>query len=183
MATENPRIRFETRLGDIVIELYADKAPLTVENILRYVDEGFYEGTLFHRVIRDFVVQGGGLLPDMSQKPNHPPVRNEAENGLKNLRGTLSMARTPAPHSATSQFFINLRDNPFLDFSAPTAQGFGYCVFGKVVEGMETVDQMATLATGNRVGHSDVPVEDVLIERASRVDESADTASEPAQAE
>ncbi|MGC9458060.1 MAG: peptidylprolyl isomerase [Halothiobacillaceae bacterium] len=177
MADENPRIRFETRLGEIVIELYADKAPQTVENILRYVDEGFYDGTLFHRVIPDFVVQGGGLLPDMSQKPNHPPVRNEAENGLKNLRATLSMARTPDPHSGTSQFFINLKDNPFLDFSAPTAQGFGYCVFGKVMEGMDVVDQMATLPTGNRAGHADVPVEDVLIDRAVRVDEAADSAA------
>jgi len=169
MAENNPRIQFETRLGTIIIELYEDKAPETVANILQYVDEGFYAGTLFHRVIPNFVVQGGGLLPDMIAKETREPVKNEADNGLKNLRGSLSMARTPDPHSATSQFFINLKDNAFLDFSAPTAQGFGYCVFGKVVEGMKVVDQMATLATGNRYGHSDVPVEDVLIDAASRL--------------
>jgi len=165
----NPRIRFDTRLGSITVELYPDKAPETVANILKYVDEGFYAGTLFHRVIPGFVVQGGGLLPDMSQKPNNPPVKNEADNGLKNVRGTLSMARTPDPHSATSQFFINLKDNAFLDFTAPTPQGYGYCVFGAVLEGMDVVDQMATLPTGNRYGHSNVPLEDVVIDAAVRV--------------
>jgi peptidyl-prolyl cis-trans isomerase B (cyclophilin B) len=170
MSDIGSKIRFSTRLGEIEIGLYDDKAPRTVENILAYVETGHYEGTLFHRVIPGFVVQGGGLTPDMAQKPTRAPVENEADNGLKNRRGTLSMARTPDPHSATSQFFINLADNAFLDFTAETPQGWGYAVFGEVVGGMEVVDRLAALETGTRHGHRDVPVDDVLIEKAERID-------------
>ena len=169
MSDIGSKIRFSTRLGDIEIGLYDDKAPKTVENILAYVDAGHYEGTTFHRVIPGFVVQGGGLTPDMQQKPTNAPVENEANNGIKNKRGTLSMARTPDPHSATSQFFINLADNAFLDFTAETPQGWGYAVFGEVVSGMDVVDRMASLETGSRYGHGDVPVDDVLIEKAERI--------------
>ena len=170
MSDIKSKIRFSTRLGDIEIGLYDDKAPKTVENILAYVDSGHFAGTTFHRVIPGFVVQGGGLTPDMEQKPTRAPIENEANNGLKNTRGTLSMARTPDPHSATSQFFINLSDNAFLDFSSETPQGWGYAVFGEVVSGMDVVDKLATLQTGSRYGHQDVPVDDVLIDRAERVD-------------
>lgn len=169
MSTEHPRIAFDTRLGRIEIELYADKAPETVANILAYIDNGHYVGTIFHRVIPGFVVQGGGLTSDMEQKKTLPPVKNEADNGLKNERGMLSMARTPDPHSATSQFFINLKDNSFLDYTASTPQGYGYAVFGKVVSGMDVVDAMATLPTGNRYGHSDVPSDDIVVDKAERV--------------
>jgi len=170
MSDIGSKIRFSTRFGDIEIGLYDDKAPKTVENILAYVESGHFEGTTFHRVIPGFVVQGGGLTPDMQQKPTNAPVENEANNGVKNKRGTLSMARTPDPHSATSQFFINLADNARLDFSAETPQGWGYAVFGEVVSGMDVVDRMATLETGSRYGHRDVPVEDVVIEKAERID-------------
>jgi len=170
MSDIRSKIRFSTRLGDIEISLYDDKAPKTVKNILDYVDSGHFEGTTFHRVIPGFVVQGGGLTPDMQQKPTNAPIENEANNGLKNKRGTLSMARTPDPHSATSQFFINLADNAFLDFSEESPQGWGYAVFGEVVNGMEAVDRLATLETGSRYGHRDVPVDDVLIEKAERLD-------------
>jgi len=170
MSDIRSKIRFSTRLGDIEIGLYDDKAPKTVKNILDYVDSGHFEGTTFHRVIPGFVVQGGGLTPDMQQKPTNAPIENEANNGLKNKRGTLSMARTPDPHSATSQFFINLADNAFLDFSEESPQGWGYAVFGEVVNGMEAVDRLATLETGSRYGHRDVPVDDVLIEKAERLD-------------
>ncbi|MDD3610644.1 MAG: peptidylprolyl isomerase [Halothiobacillaceae bacterium] len=170
-ASTNPRVRLTTRLGSITLELFPDKAPETVANFLRYVDEGFYPGTLFHRVIPNFMVQGGGLLPDMSQKPNNGPIRNEAQNGLTNTRGSIAMARTPDPHSATSQFFINVKDNGFLNFSAPNPQGFGYCVFGQVVDGMSVVDAIVGLPTGNRYGHSDVPADDVTIDAAERVSE------------
>ncbi len=162
----HPRVKLHTNLGDIVIELYPEKAPKTVENFLRYVREGFYDGTLFHRVIPGFMIQGGGLTPDMRPKPTHPPIPNEADNGLKNERGTVAMARTSDPHSATSQFFINLKDNPFLDFTSPDPQGYGYCVFGKVVEGMDVVDAIARVPTTSRAGHKDVPVEPVVIEKA-----------------
>ncbi|MFP4462686.1 MAG: peptidylprolyl isomerase [Guyparkeria sp.] len=170
MSDIKSKIRFSTRLGDIDIGLYDDKAPKTVENILAYVDSGHFAGTTFHRVIPGFVVQGGGLTPDMEQKPTRAPIENEANNGLKNKRGTLSMARTPDPHSATSQFFINLADNAFLDFSSETPQGWGYAVFGEVINGMDVVDKMATLQTGSRYGHQDVPVDDVLIDKAERID-------------
>lgn len=170
MSDIQSKIRFSTRLGDIEIGLYDDKAAKTVENILAYVDSGHFAGTSFHRVIPGFVVQGGGLTPEMEQKPTRAPIENEANNGLKNKRGTLSMARTPDPHSATSQFFINLADNAFLDFSSETPQGWGYAVFGEVVSGMDVVDKMATLQTGSRYGHQDVPVDDVLIDKAERID-------------
>ncbi len=168
-----PRIKISTRLGDIVIELNPEAAPKTVANMLEYVDAGFYEGTLFHRVIPGFMIQGGGLLPDMGSKPTRPPIENEAGNGLPNVRGSIAMARTPQPHSATSQFFINLKDNAFLNYTSPTPGGFGYCVFGKVIEGMHVVDAIAAEPTGMRAGHSDVPREDVLIESITRLDEAA----------
>lgn len=156
-------VTFDTSHGNIVIELDAEKAPVTVENFLGYVNDGFFDGTIFHRVIPGFMIQGGGFLPDMIQKQTKEPVKNEADNGLSNERGTIAMARTNDPHSATAQFFINHKDNAFLDHTAPTAQGWGYCVFGKVTEGMETVDSIAAVSTGNNQGHADVPVEDVVI--------------------
>jgi peptidyl-prolyl cis-trans isomerase B (cyclophilin B) len=165
-----PRIQISTRLGNITVELDAVAAPKTVANILSYVDEGFYAGTLFHRVIPGFMIQGGGLTPDMANKPNHAQIENEAANGLKNNRGTLAMARTSIPHSATSQFFINLKDNDFLNYSSSTANGWGYCVFGKVVEGMDVVDAIAKQPTGNRAGHGDVPREDILIDSVTRIE-------------
>lgn len=168
--SSNPQIQISTHLGSITVELDAAAAPKTVANILRYVDEGFYAGTLFHRVIPGFMIQGGGLTPDMANKPNHAPVENEAANGLKNNRGTLAMARTSIPHSATSQFFINLKDNDFLNYSSPSPQGWGYCVFGKVVEGMDVVDAIAKQPTGNRAGHGDVPREDILIDSVTRIE-------------
>ncbi len=168
--SSNPQIQISTRLGNITVELDAVAAPKTVANILRYVDEGFYTGTLFHRVIPGFMIQGGGLTPDMANKPNHAPIENEAANGLKNDRGTLAMARTSIPHSATSQFFINLKDNDFLNYSSPSPQGWGYCVFGKVVEGMDVVDTIAKQPTGNRAGHGDVPREDILIDSVVRIE-------------
>ena len=168
--SNNPRIQISTRLGDIVVELNAEAAPKTVANVLAYVDEGFYDGTLFHRVIPGFMIQGGGLTPDMANKPNKAPVENEATNGLPNVRGSIAMARTPNPHSATSQFFINLKDNAFLNYTSSTPNGWGYCVFGKVVDGMHVVDAIATEPTGMRAGHSDVPREDVLIDKITRVE-------------
>lgn len=161
-------IILSTRLGDIVIELYPDKAPVTVANFLSYVEERFYEGTIFHRVIPGFVIQGGGLTEDMRQKPTHSPIKNEANNGLRNKRGTLAMARTQNPNSATSQFFINLADNTFLD-SSP--RGIGYAVFGEVIEGMETVDRIAAVPTGRRGMYEDVPLTPVVIEAVRRVEE------------
>ena len=160
-------VTLETSHGNIVIELDADKAPATVENFLNYVNDGFFDGTLFHRVIPNFMIQGGGFLPGMVQKQTGEPVKNEADNGLSNERGTIAMARTNDPHSATAQFFINHKDNAFLDHSSPTAQGWGYCVFGKVTDGMDVVDAIAGVATGNNQGHGDVPVEDVIINKAT----------------
>src|SRR5574344_2419082 len=150
-------ITLKTNLGDIVIELDYDKAPETAKNFEDYVKSGFYKGTVFHRVIKGFMVQGGGLLADLSQKDTNAPIKNEAANGLKNKRGTIAMARTGDPHSATAQFFINTVDNDFLDFKAPSGQGWGYCVFGKVVEGMDVVDAIRALPTGNKGFHQDVP--------------------------
>ena len=167
-ATANPRVVLETSKGPIVIELFADKAPKTVENFLAYVDAGHYDGTVFHRVIPGFMVQGGGFTADMQQKTTRAPIQNEADNGVKNRRGTLAMARTNDPHSASSQFFINLVDNGFLDHTAKSAQGWGYAVFGEVVEGMETTDAIAKVRSGNRGGHENVPVEPVVIESARR---------------
>lgn len=162
--TTNPSITMKTNKGDVVIELYQDKAPKTVANILKYVEEGFYNGTVFHRVIPGFMIQGGGFTEDMSQKKTHAPVENEANNGLKNDVGTVAMARTPDPHSATAQFFINVKDNDFLNFSAPTSRGWGYCVFGKVTDGLDVVQSIEGVDTGNRAGHQDVPLEAVVIE-------------------
>jgi peptidyl-prolyl cis-trans isomerase B (cyclophilin B) len=159
-------VKLHTNFGIIGLELDAAKAPETVKNFLGYVESGFYENTVFHRVIDGFMIQCGGFEPGMKQKPTGAPVTNEANNGLKNDRYTIAMARTSEPHSASSQFFVNVSDNAFLNHSAPTSQGWGYCVFGKVVEGQDVVDKIAKVATGKRGFHSDVPVEDVIIERA-----------------
>ncbi len=159
-------VKLHTNLGTITLELDAEKAPKTVANFLQYVEDGHYADTLFHRVIDGFLIQGGGYMPDMAQKATRDPIENEAANGLKNEPYTIAMARTPDPHSATAQFFINVSDNDFLNYRSPTPQGFGYCVFGKVVEGQEVVDAIKKLKTGNRAGHQDVPVEDVIIEKA-----------------
>jgi peptidyl-prolyl cis-trans isomerase A (cyclophilin A) len=159
-------IRFQTTLGDFTIELFPKEAPVTVENFERYVREEFFDGLIFHRVIPGFVIQGGGLTPDMSQKDNRPPIKNEATNGLKNERGSLSMARTNDINSATSQFFINLKDNEFLDHKPGS---YGYAVFAKVVDGMDVIDEIAAVKTGRRRGHDDVPVEDVTIITAREV--------------
>lgn len=167
MAT-NPVVLLETTSGDILIELYPDKAPKTVENFLQYVDSGFYKNTIFHRVIAGFMIQGGGYTVKMEEKATQAPIPNEASNGLANDRGTIAMARTMEPHSATAQFFINLVDNDFLNFSAETMQGWGYCVFGKVTEGMDVVDKIAKVKTKSQGMHDDVPVDLVVITNASR---------------
>lgn len=161
-------IKLTTNHGDILIELDAEKAPKTCANFEQYVRDGHYDGTLFHRVIKGFMIQGGGMTPDMNDKPTRAPVENEAQNGLKNLAGTIAMARTMDPHSATSQFFINIANNDFLDY--PGQDGWGYCVFGSVVEGTEVVDSIKAVETGNRNGHQDVPVTDVIIEKAEIID-------------
>ena len=163
----NPLVLMETSSGDILLELFEDRAPATVANFLRYVDEDFYTNTIFHRVINDFMIQGGGLSVRMEEKATHEPIANEAGNGLQNLRGTIAMARTSEPHSATAQFFINTVDNGFLNFSSPDVNGYGYCVFGKVIEGMEAVDKIEKEKTTTRGIHSDVPVSAVLITNAS----------------
>ena len=163
---DHPRVKLHTNVGDIVLELDRAKAPKTVENFLRYVNEGFYDGTVFHRVIPDFMIQGGGMTADLKPKPTHPPIQNEADNGLKNEKGTVAMARTSDPNSASSQFFINVADNAFLDHTSPTPQGWGYAVFGKVVEGMDVVMKISTEPTGSRRGMSDVPAKDIVIEKA-----------------
>jgi peptidyl-prolyl cis-trans isomerase B (cyclophilin B) len=168
-AGESPKVVLETDKGKIVIELYPDKSPKTVQNFLDYVDAGHYNSTIFHRVIPNFMIQGGGMTAGMKEKPTKPPVKNEADNGLKNQRGTIAMARTQVPDSATAQFFLNLVDNDFLDFKNKTVQGWGYAVFGKVVEGMEVVDAIAKVKTTNRGGHQDVPVDTVMIIKAERV--------------
>ncbi|HMH18257.1 MAG TPA: peptidylprolyl isomerase [Burkholderiales bacterium] len=162
-------VKLHTNLGVIALELDAERAPETVKNFLGYVEAGFYSNTVFHRVIDSFMIQGGGFEPGMRQKPTRAQVKNEADNDLKNDRYTVAMARTSEPHSASSQFFINVKDNGFLNHTAPTAQGWGYCVFGKVVEGQEVVDKIKKVKTGNKGGHGDVPVEDVVIERAEVV--------------
>lgn len=172
-AAANPRVELKTNMGNITLELYADKAPQSVENFLQYVKDGHYNGTIFHRVISSFMIQGGGFTPDFNQKQTRGPIRNEAGNGLKNTLGTVAMARTPDPHSATAQFFINTADNAFLNFTAPTQQGFGYAVFGKVVKGMEVVNKIARVATGTRPPHSDVPLKPVIIERAVIIENQA----------
>lgn len=170
---ENPakpvKISMETDLGVLVLELYPDKAPQTVKNFLAYADGGFYEGTLFHRVIHGFMVQGGGFTADMEQKPAQAPIPNEAANGLKNIKGAIAMARTNDPHSATSQFFINTVDNAFLDFKAATPQGFGYCVFGQVVEGMDVLNKIERVPTTSRKWHQDVPKDPIHILKVTRL--------------
>ena len=161
---EHPVVEMQTSLGTIRIELYPDRAPRTVENFLQYVRDGFYDGTIFHRVVPGFVIQGGGFTPDLEEKPTREPIRNEADNGLQNLRGTIAMARTPDPHSAAAQFFINLKHNAPLDFTAPTPRGFGYTVFGKVIAGMDVVDRIARVETTTRGPYQNVPVNPVVIE-------------------
>ena len=160
-------VRMQTTKGTIVLELDAEKAPETVANFLEYARSGFYDGTIFHRVIPGFMIQGGGFEPGMSQKPTNDPIKNEADNGLTNDLGTIAMARTPDPNSATAQFFINAKDNKFLNFTAPTAQGWGYCVFGKVVDGLDVVQAIEKVPTTTRSGHQDVPQDDVVIETVS----------------
>lgn len=162
-----PMVEMKTTKGTIVIELDPKAAPKTVENFLGYVNDGAYDGTIFHRVIKDFMIQGGGFVPQMVQKKTKDPIINEADNGLKNLRGTIAMARTMEPHSATSQFFINTVDNSFLDHTAKNARGWGYCVFGKVVKGMETVDEISKVKTASKAGHQDVPAVAVVIEKVT----------------
>lgn len=158
------KVVIKTNKGDITIKLDADKAPVSVDNFVRYAKDGHYNGTLFHRVIPGFMIQGGGFDTDFDQKSTNTPIKNEAGNGLKNKRGTLAMARTPDPDSATSQFFINLSDNDFLNFRNETPQGYGYAVFGEVTDGMDVVDTIAKVNTGSRMGHQDVPVDNVVIE-------------------
>ncbi|WP_026685744.1 peptidylprolyl isomerase [Azovibrio restrictus] len=162
-------IKLQTNLGTITLKLDAEKAPVTVKNFIQYVEDGHYDNTIFHRVINGFMIQGGGFTPGMKQKDTREQIENEAGNGLKNKRGTIAMARTNDPHSATAQFFINVSDNDFLDFKAPSGSGWGYCVFGEVVEGMDVVDKIKSVKTGNKGFHQDVPVEDVIIEKAEAV--------------
>jgi peptidyl-prolyl cis-trans isomerase B (cyclophilin B) len=168
-AQSNPKVLMKTTKGDITIELYPDKAPLTVNNFLSYVDEKFYDGTIFHRVIKDFMIQGGGLTPDFEEKPSKSPIKNEAANGLKNKRGTIAMARRGEPHSATCQFFINHADNSLLD-NGTASDGWGYCVFGKVVDGLDVVDAIATSPTMTKYGMQDVPRETIKIISVTRLD-------------
>ncbi|TRW49320.1 peptidylprolyl isomerase [Aliidiomarina halalkaliphila] len=160
----------KTNFGEIELALFADKAPITVENFLSYVKDGFYDNTIFHRVIDGFMIQGGGFEPGMAQKSSKSPIKNEANNGVENKRGTIAMARTQDPHSATAQFFINVGDNSFLNFTAENMSGWGYCVFGEVVNGMDVVDAIRVVKTGSSGFHQDVPVEDVVIESATIVE-------------
>lgn len=163
MSESLTKVKLTTTLGDIIIQIHTEKAPISAENFLTYVKEGFYAGTIFHRIIPNFMAQGGGFDTDFKQKAVHAPIKNEADNGLKNIRGTLAMARTSDPDSATAQFFINYQDNSFLDYKSSTVDGWGYAVFAKVIEGMEVVDAMAKVATGNRAGHQNVPIENLSI--------------------
>ncbi len=162
-------VKLQTRLGDITLELFPEQAPETVKNFLSYVESGHYDGTIFHRVINNFMIQGGGMTPDMSQKATQGQIKNEANNGLKNEIGTVAMARTSDPHSATAQFFINVSNNDFLNFSSESTQGWGYCVFGKVVEGMDVVNEIKAAKTGRGGFHQDVPVEAIVIDKAEVV--------------
>ena len=161
-----PVVELHTGKGLIVVQLDSEKAPNTTENFLEYVRSGFYDGTIFHRVIPDFMVQGGGMTPDMKEKKTRSPIKNEAENGLRNEKYTVAMARTSDPHSATAQFFINTKDNAFLNFKASSGSGWGYCVFGKVIEGQDVVDAIEKVKTQTRGMHQDVPVEPVIIDKA-----------------
>jgi len=166
MSDSSSKVKLTTSLGEIVIQLNPEKAPISSANFLTYVNEGFYNGTIFHRIIPGFMAQGGGFDTDFNQKAVHDPIKNEADNGLPNKRGTLAMARTNVPDSATAQFFINYKDNSFLNYSSPTASGWGYAVFGEVIEGMDIVDEMSKQPTGNRGGHQDVPKTNIVIEKA-----------------
>lgn len=170
MSEQNPVVLMQTSMGDITIELDAAKAPITVANFLDYVKDGFFDGTIFHRVIENFMVQGGGMTADMKQKKTKTPIKNEADNGLKNLRGTIAMARTQVVDSATAQFFINVVDNDFLNHQGKTPMGYGYAVFGHVKEGMETVEAIRKVPTGSSGMHQDVPKEPVTITRVTVVD-------------
>lgn len=161
------KVILETSKGNITVELNDAKAPETVANFLKYVNDGFFDGTIFHRVIPNFMIQGGGFMPGMVQKMTENPIKNEAGNGLPNVRGSIAMARTNDPHSATSQFFINHKDNNFLDHTSPSGQGWGYCVFGMVTDGMDVVDAIASVATSNQGGHGDVPKETITIEKVT----------------
>jgi peptidyl-prolyl cis-trans isomerase B (cyclophilin B) len=169
MSDTQTKVKLTTTLGEVIIQLNTEKAPVSAANFLTYVNEGFYNGTIFHRIIPDFMAQGGGFDTGFNQKAVHAPIKNEADNGLKNTRGTLAMARTNDPNSATAQFFINLKDNAFLNHTGKNASGWGYAVFGEVIEGMDVVDAMAKQATGNRGGHQDVPKTDIVIEKAEVV--------------
>ncbi len=166
MTDTGPMVIFRTTMGDLNIELYPEDAPATVENFLRYVEDGHYDGTIFHRVVRGFVIQGGGFTDEMVEKDTREPIGNEATNGLKNLRGTLSMARTSDPHSATAQFFVNTKDNPALDHTGQSMRGWGYAVFGKVVQGMEAVDRIEASPVVSRAGHNDVPHTPIVVQSA-----------------
>jgi len=170
MSEQNPQVMLETSMGNITIELFKEKAPITVRNFLGYVKDGFYDGLIFHRVIKDFMVQGGGMSESLEQKKPKFAIKNEATNGLSNTRGTLAMARTSVVDSATSQFFINTVDNLFLNHKGKQPDSFGYCVFGQVVEGLDVVDKIREVKTGNKNGHSDVPVEPVFIVSAKLIE-------------
>ncbi len=176
-AQPNPQVLMQTSMGDMVIELYPQKAPKTVANFLQYVDDGFYNGTIFHRVIDGFMIQGGGFTAQLEQKPTRAPVPNEADNMLRNTIGTIAMARTSDPHSATAQFFINVNNNTSLDFREKTPRAWGYAVFGRVIKGMDVVKAIKGVATGNRGYYRDVPKENVLIKRASRVNSTTEKSS------
>jgi len=165
-AADNPRVKFTTNFGSFTVELYPDKAPITVKNFLMYVNSGYYNGTIFHRVIKGFMIQGGGLEPGLKDKNSRDPIKNEADNGLRNDTGTIAMARTSDPHSATDQFFVNTHDNDFLNFQARNAKGWGYTVFGKVIEGMDTVNKIEFTPTYKDGPKQDVPIKDVIIEKA-----------------
>ena len=167
---ETTMVKMDTNQGTIILELDADKAPTTVKNFITYANEGFYDGTIFHRVISNFMIQGGGFTEDMSQKTTHDPIKNEANNGLKNSNGTIAMARTGDPHSATAQFFINVKDNDFLNFSSETPQGWGYAVFGKVTEGMDVVNKIKDTSTSTNGPYQDVPIEAIIIEKVTIVE-------------
>lgn len=167
MAETNPQVKFETSKGEISLELYAEEAPTTVKNFITYIESGFYDGTIFHRVIPNFMIQGGGFDIDFKRKQTNDPIQNEANNGLKNEVGTISMARTPDPHSATAQFFINVADNANLDFSSESPHGWGYAVFGKVTSGLDIVMSIVEVGTGNHAGHQNVPLEPIVIEKVS----------------
>ncbi len=173
----NPQVELKTSMGVIVLELYPERTPATVKNFIQYVKDGHYNGTVFHRVIPKFMIQGGGFSPDFKQRPVGKPIRNEAANGIKNTMGTVAMARTSEPHSATAQFFINIADNDFLNFRYPTREGYGYCAFGRVIKGMNVVQRIASVATGaGPAPHRDVPRQPIVIEQATVI-EAADPAA------